>query len=359
MTSVRELHDAAMQYAQHALIARAKEQAALSRSYAEDAYKHEIQALQMFLQLVDVDDADLEPTRSILHLSAASLAYQAALLEESRDLAQQGLQGQPSHRVRAALQELLADVDFLLNPPTSLEPDQLQLTLVGQAILKSGAIWYDEFHKWLHSMVQSVRLAVQQPTRLSPQAARAALHPIVYPVQPGSAIITVQFQRAPTQQDSLAADDIPVAIGQVVSAIAAINDSNLTAFSQQFPNPQDQRTFLIYLRDLAPDGERVHRMRVRGNGQALVFRRTADEIQTLIDALQPDEHVWVTGIIIRTNKRKRTIVVQSDEDQLKYTFKARSAADHDRYVEEFYGNRVRVAGQWKGDAYEIVDISSP
>lgn len=52
-----------------------------------------------------------EPERSILHLSAASLAYSAKLPDEARLMAEQGLKGNPPEEIADDLREVLRKLD--------------------------------------------------------------------------------------------------------------------------------------------------------------------------------------------------------------------------------------------------------
>ena len=52
-----------------------------------------------------------EPERSILHLSAASLAYSAKLPDEARLMAEQGLKGNPPEEIAEDLREVLRKLD--------------------------------------------------------------------------------------------------------------------------------------------------------------------------------------------------------------------------------------------------------
>jgi hypothetical protein len=60
-------------------------------------------------------DGDLEPSRSILFRSAASLALLCGEPEDARKLVHLGLSGQPSMRVREVLEAILADAEEQLS----------------------------------------------------------------------------------------------------------------------------------------------------------------------------------------------------------------------------------------------------
>ena len=97
--TVRELHDKAMRLAQQASMHGELDQA---RSVAAEALVLERQAAE----LVE-NERSSEPTRSILYLSAASLALQAGQYDDMRQLAREGLAGFPMARTIAELNTLL------------------------------------------------------------------------------------------------------------------------------------------------------------------------------------------------------------------------------------------------------------
>jgi hypothetical protein len=63
------------------------------------------------LAAMSLIDQPLEPSRSILFRGAASLALLCGQLEDAQKLAHLGLGGEPSLRVKEALQAILADAE--------------------------------------------------------------------------------------------------------------------------------------------------------------------------------------------------------------------------------------------------------
>lgn len=101
--TVRSLHDEAMVYAQDAHIAANPEEA---KSLFALALPFELQAIEVLEQAAGTGP-DTEPTRSILYLGAASLAWRSGDNIEAKRLADIGLAGSPTPRTRADLLELL------------------------------------------------------------------------------------------------------------------------------------------------------------------------------------------------------------------------------------------------------------
>ena len=113
MCTVRSLHDEAMALAQLALVARHTGDLARAAALAREACGLEAQAASLV-----PEGADSEPTRSILHRSAAWLALDANLPEEAIRLAERGLAGSPPAAIAVELKEVLAAARASAGTPT-------------------------------------------------------------------------------------------------------------------------------------------------------------------------------------------------------------------------------------------------
>lgn len=98
MATIRELHDQAMELAQHAFLAKWEEEHDRATALFAQAFPLERQAAEMSTK---------EPTRSVLHRSAGWLALNAGLRDEARAMALAGLAGEPPSDIARELNELL------------------------------------------------------------------------------------------------------------------------------------------------------------------------------------------------------------------------------------------------------------
>ncbi len=103
--TVRDLHDRAMTLAQEAMLARGQGDLDRAVQLAAQAVPLEMQAARQ----IPKTEAS-EPTRSILYLSAASLAFQSQDVPLARRLAHDALSGYPPSRTIADLYELLENL---------------------------------------------------------------------------------------------------------------------------------------------------------------------------------------------------------------------------------------------------------
>ena len=105
MKRVSQLHEHAMEQMDLALIAREKGLQSEACRLFREAFESESQAAG----LVE-GDSSFEPTRSILHRSAATLAVDCGLLDEAARLIIAGLQGNPPADIAQELRGLSEQV---------------------------------------------------------------------------------------------------------------------------------------------------------------------------------------------------------------------------------------------------------
>jgi hypothetical protein len=107
MNQVKDLHREAMRLVDEAESARRS-------GNLQDARQHLRQALDRERQAADLVAADFsqEPTRSVLHRSAASLALECGALREAERLIAAALSGDPPDEIAEELRDLLEQVYF-------------------------------------------------------------------------------------------------------------------------------------------------------------------------------------------------------------------------------------------------------
>jgi hypothetical protein len=102
MQAIEADHLRAMEHVDKALAARQRgDTTAFAQNFAE-AFRLEKQAAEAMVPYLDV-----EPTRSVLLRSAASLALECKRNEEAERLACLGLSGKPPAEIRAELRDVL------------------------------------------------------------------------------------------------------------------------------------------------------------------------------------------------------------------------------------------------------------
>ena len=98
---VNELHSKSMEIAQSAFVARIKGELEKVKEFSKKAFQYEREAAMLLL-----NDYDIEPTRSVLFRSAASLALNFENYREAERMIAFGLSGNPPQDILEELREL-------------------------------------------------------------------------------------------------------------------------------------------------------------------------------------------------------------------------------------------------------------
>jgi tetratricopeptide (TPR) repeat protein len=105
MNTVNDYHERAMARADMALEARRRGDEDRARAYFCEALDDERRAAEMV-----APDKSAEPTRSVLHRSAASLAAQCGQFREAERLIAVALSGDPPDEIAEELRDLIQQV---------------------------------------------------------------------------------------------------------------------------------------------------------------------------------------------------------------------------------------------------------
>lgn len=132
MSEVRKLHDEAMALAEMASVAKLRGDLEQAGKLLRQAYGKESKAAELITH-----ELSLEPTRSILFRSAASLAIDCNELREAERLIATALSGNPPAPIAEELRDLLEQVNFSRHLDLrgiTLAPEELQMSIAGRTI---------------------------------------------------------------------------------------------------------------------------------------------------------------------------------------------------------------------------------
>jgi hypothetical protein len=111
MSQIKDLHHEAMRLADQAEELRRRGEDAEATTRLRQALEHERRAAELA-----APDLALEPTRSVLHRSAAALACQCGEYREAERLITTALSGTPPETIAEELRDLLLQVYFEQSP---------------------------------------------------------------------------------------------------------------------------------------------------------------------------------------------------------------------------------------------------
>jgi len=103
---VKRLHRKAMEYADEADILWMERDRDQFLRFTRLAYEKEVAAADLM-----EDEKDIEPTRSVLYRSAATLAHRCEMYDEAKQLIYRALSGNPPPDIECELNDLLGDVE--------------------------------------------------------------------------------------------------------------------------------------------------------------------------------------------------------------------------------------------------------
>ena len=109
--SVRDSHNKAMDFAERAFVVRIQGQREQAYNFFVQALKYELEAIAQ----LEVEGR-IEPTYSVLHRSAATLALDCNQPQKAKEIATQALNQNPHPEIADELHELLHRISLLLSP---------------------------------------------------------------------------------------------------------------------------------------------------------------------------------------------------------------------------------------------------
>src|SRR5437879_3372907 len=115
MKNAGEYHDLAMEMADRALAARRQGDGEQAATWFRNALTYEQRAAELV-----ASDLALEPTRSVLHRSAAALAIECGELREAERLIARALTGNPPDEIADELRDLWQRVCRDLRPASAM-----------------------------------------------------------------------------------------------------------------------------------------------------------------------------------------------------------------------------------------------
>src|SRR6266404_76942 len=132
MSALRDFHEQAMELADLAFMARVKGNASEAAELFCKAFEHERRAAELLS-----NDLNAEPTRSVLHRSAAALALDCAEYRAAEKLVATALSGDPPEEIADELRDLLEQVYFARHLDLRgivLDPTEFQVSIAGNAV---------------------------------------------------------------------------------------------------------------------------------------------------------------------------------------------------------------------------------
>jgi len=347
MSDVRRLHRESMEMADRAFIARRDGEHEQAIQLFTNAYRLEYDAAQLAVR---------EPSRSILHRSAATLALHAQMFREAERVVALGLAGDPPPQIANELREVFEKVNFhrhLTLQGIELNPNELQMTIAGNAVSEGMALIGAVFNR-----VQNLeKLVIRTAQRLNQKPFSRMTSSNLYSLymstpRTGSFAVTLRVGE-PQQQMFPEMDDRAHIIDEVIYNLELLNENRIEDLRHAIPDRSYFESFLGIVKTIAPDGNDVRMVGVttlrNGVETSVGLSVTSKEIKPILAEVaeeheaepQTREPVQITGELLFAQAINQNIIKIVDDNNRQYSIEVSEAIAED-VVRPYFGTRVTV-----------------
>jgi hypothetical protein len=256
MQGVNKLHQEAMEIADQAAEALRRGDSAAYLRLTAEALKREAEAARKVA-------GDLEPTRSVLFRSAATLAVECQEFRVAEQLIGAALAGSPPPEIAEELRDLLEDVYFhrhLELRGVTLAPGEVQMTLEGAAV-GFGMTRSEPFVQRLSALetllYRTAERLRRRPFREAGRRTKQLTEVFeLYLSVPRAASFAVTLKLG-TQMELPGVNFPAQAMKEVLDGLDLVNSGNLVALEERIPDQSYRLNFIGLVERLAPDGEDI------------------------------------------------------------------------------------------------------
>jgi hypothetical protein len=361
-----------MELAEAAALARMRGETDHVASLLLQAFEYEKEAANQCAQ-----DISLEPTRSVLHRSAAVLALQCGEYREAERLIARGLSGEPPDEIAEELRDLLEQVYFerhLSLRGLSLEPTEVQLSIAGPTV-GYGMVLTDEFvgrvQTFERLIVRTAERKLGLPYResgLPTKDIRENFAVVMSVPRAASFAVSLKIARPETQQlllpgfeGNLEAKEI---VDDILDGLFRLNTGDDAAVRQQIPEEAYFKNFVGLAKELVPDGKQIRAVGLTTDGERgrqLLLDRPRNEIaKHLARTPAPDAgpiRIRVRGALLFADARalSRGVIKVVDSDGTEHKVVVPEGLMSD-IVRPLWDSEVEVEGLLDSEGIHMEDI---
>ena len=346
---------------------------AQARSLFAEALKYERQAASLLAQRPDA-----EPTRSILHRSAATLALDCGEYRQAEVIICEGLQGHPPDEIAEELRDLLEQVYFrrhLALRGVALGETEIQMSIAGKAI-GFGIAPLDVFLPRVNDAKTLVyrtaeRLSEIPFRRSGPTTANILANVELFATVPRAASFAVSFRVGQTTQMSLPGNRSlgERTIDDVLECLDMFARGQEARLRKMIPQEEYYTNFVALATNLAPDGEAVNLVGFSAlrNGELRTVSLTSQAMEAAVvvsfpvaalnEASSEEPPSEIQGILkeadSRDSKRGRIHIVDKDGTSHSVVVPPSMMID---IVKPLWESEVLITGSMKGKTFHLTGI---
>jgi hypothetical protein len=262
MIDANRMHEDAMTFAEEAFDARRRGDVSAAQTLFKRAFDKERAAAQLMCE------SGIEPTRSILLRSAASLALQADSYRDAERLVATALSGEPPFDVAEELRDLLEQINFerhLDLRGVELEQNEFQLSLSGNSV-GFGVADSNEFVSRVEVVQKLVYRTAERKRGHAYRDKGAPRDPLmrsldVFMSVPRAASFAVTLRLGASEQLPLPGSEqsgfVKDVIDELLECLRLFDASETSAIRHRIQDPAYYRNFIALAKTFAPDGNNV------------------------------------------------------------------------------------------------------
>lgn len=287
MNEAQALHREAMELAEEAAL----EQAAGRVGRAKELFAAAFDRERLAAERLDLH-LDVEPTRSVLFRSAASLALDCDDARSAEKLIARGLAGDPPPEIASELRDLLEQVYFQRHLDVrgvTLGLNEFQMSITGPAVglgVADSEVFVNRVQDIEKMVYRTAERRANRPFRERGRRDRAIARDVaMYLSVPRAASFAVTFRVGYSAQMRLPGlDPAEGVITELLDCIQALGSGELRELEERIPEPAYRRNFFALARRIAPDGNAVRAVgftaRISGTEKRVLLTRTSNEIMS-------------------------------------------------------------------------------
>ena len=262
MITVNELHGQAMGLMELAILARL-------RGNTDEVSSLYARALELETAAIEGLDPTVEPTFSVLHRSAATMALHCNQTRLAEQLATRALSYEPPFEIAEELRDVIEQANYqrhLELKGIHLGEDELQMSLSGKSVLPGLIAWTDLSSRINDTLALFLRLMERQRKRLfreggpPPREIREGYQLLVSTARPASYAVTLRFTALNNQLRL--PGDMAETVDEFMDLMELINRPEVSEkdIEQRIPDPPYMRNFLALAKKIAPDGKQIQQV---------------------------------------------------------------------------------------------------
>ncbi len=364
---IAELHQRAMAIAEQAFLSQ--RQGELDRAFDlnKEAFRLESRAALAAAQAVS-----LEPTRSVLLRSAATLAFDIRNYREAEKLVAIALGGEPPEPIAEELRDLYEQINLarhLQIRGITLSEDEFQMSLTGNGIglgVVESSDFFERAEKTRTLVMRTAERKQHRPFRESGPVSkniRESMPVFISTPRPGSFAVSFRLGVIKAQSELPGTSLAKEVVDDLIDSLEFFAKNDLTGLSGKIQDESYLRNFVSLADALLPDGENVKTVGFTafrfGKERSVALTRTRIaygtpfELQKIEAEPVKDATVTVSGILKFADDTKEEKKIKIVEDSGKtYSVSVPEGMLTD-IVKPLWNDRVTVTGLKKGKTIQM------